>query len=40
MMVASIAIMALKMGLLKKQGQVITTNVSEQMKVEQVQCQK
>jgi len=29
-----------KLGLLKKQGQVITTNASEQVKVEQVQCLK
>jgi hypothetical protein len=35
-----VAIMALKIGLLKKQGQIITTNASEQVKVEQVQCLK
>jgi len=40
MMVSNVAIMALKARLLKKQGQVITTNVSKQMKVEQVQCRK
>jgi hypothetical protein len=40
MMVHSIAEMPLKVELLKKQGQVITTNASEQVKMEQVQCQK